>query len=234
MRFSGFLVRSALDRDFGFGDIPVLIGSALLVSDYDRGGTYNLFPAFARVCVREVSFELEVSGTTEEPPAGFLFLCPPEDFKTGPSSFQWPDCPAYWSLDPSGGDRPSTKRKHGLDSLAFTALLNSVENPGMLVSMMDYKNSTGPKGLIQTVWKLLGIWATHFLSCRPKSIRCFLMGTSLLPRSLMPRVRYHQRPAQAVLREAEMLALSGTLKLLMIAQLVLLLFLGLSWLYEWM
>jgi hypothetical protein len=52
-----------------------------------------------------VSFELEVSGTTKEPPAGFLFLCPPEDFKTGSSSFHWPDCPTYWSLDPSGVDR---------------------------------------------------------------------------------------------------------------------------------
>ncbi|KAJ7319396.1 hypothetical protein DFH08DRAFT_942312 [Mycena albidolilacea] len=52
-----------------------------------------------------VFFKLEVSGTTKEPPAGFLFLCPQKDFKTSPSSFHWPDCPAYWSLDPSGTDR---------------------------------------------------------------------------------------------------------------------------------
>jgi hypothetical protein len=59
--------------------------------------------------VRDVYFALEVPGTTEEPPAGFLFLCPPEDLKIGPSSFRWPDCPAYWSLDPCGTDRLSVE-----------------------------------------------------------------------------------------------------------------------------
>ncbi|KAJ7318750.1 hypothetical protein DFH08DRAFT_656140, partial [Mycena albidolilacea] len=34
----------------------------------------------------------------------FLFLCPPRDFSIGLSSFKWPDCPAYWSLDPFGAD----------------------------------------------------------------------------------------------------------------------------------
>ncbi|KAJ7300954.1 hypothetical protein DFH08DRAFT_996544 [Mycena albidolilacea] len=47
--------------------------------------------------------------TTKEPPggspAGFLFLCPRKDFKIGSSSFHWPDCPAYWSLDSSSVDR---------------------------------------------------------------------------------------------------------------------------------
>jgi hypothetical protein len=33
---------------------------------------------------------------------GYLFLCPPKHFQTGPSSFRWPECPTYWSLDPSG------------------------------------------------------------------------------------------------------------------------------------
>ncbi|KAF7337164.1 hypothetical protein MVEN_02154400 [Mycena venus] len=42
-----------------------------------------------------------------DPPAGFLFLCPGDDFQTGPLSFRWPDCPAYWSLDPWGVDRLS-------------------------------------------------------------------------------------------------------------------------------
>jgi hypothetical protein len=56
-----------------------------------------------------VYFELKVPGTTEEPPAGFLLLCPPKNFKTGPSSFHWPDSPAYWSLDLSGVDRLSTE-----------------------------------------------------------------------------------------------------------------------------
>ncbi|KAF8193613.1 hypothetical protein K438DRAFT_1969513 [Mycena galopus ATCC 62051] len=38
---------------------------------------------------------------------GFLFLCPESDLQAGPFSFCWPDCAAYWSLDPSGVDRLS-------------------------------------------------------------------------------------------------------------------------------
>ncbi|KAF7368047.1 hypothetical protein MSAN_00870600 [Mycena sanguinolenta] len=36
------------------------------------------------------------------PPDGYLFVCSPTDLQTGPTSFRWPDCPAYWYLDPSG------------------------------------------------------------------------------------------------------------------------------------
>ncbi|KAJ6555758.1 hypothetical protein B0H19DRAFT_135973 [Mycena capillaripes] len=50
-------------------------------------------------------FQIVISASEEESPAGFLFLCPTEDFRTGPSSFCWPECPAYWSLDPLGVER---------------------------------------------------------------------------------------------------------------------------------
>ncbi|KAF7352136.1 Kinase-like protein [Mycena venus] len=42
-------------------------------------------------------------------PQGYLFLCPPKDFRSGPVSFQWPTLPAYWSLDPSGATPLSNK-----------------------------------------------------------------------------------------------------------------------------
>ncbi|KAJ7748727.1 hypothetical protein B0H14DRAFT_2541526 [Mycena olivaceomarginata] len=35
-------------------------------------------------------------------PEGYLFVCPAEEFRLGPDSFQWPYRPAYWSLNPSG------------------------------------------------------------------------------------------------------------------------------------
>lgn len=54
-----------------------------------------------------VDFRLKILGTTEDPPTGFLFLCPETDFQTGPCSFSWPDLPAYWSFCPSGGPRLS-------------------------------------------------------------------------------------------------------------------------------
>jgi hypothetical protein len=42
-------------------------------------------------------------------PFGYLFLCPAKDLQTGPSSFRWPDCAAYWSLDPAGVERLTTE-----------------------------------------------------------------------------------------------------------------------------
>ncbi|KAJ7168969.1 hypothetical protein C8R46DRAFT_1092955 [Mycena filopes] len=59
--------------------------------------------------VHYVTFILSISSPNTTPPPGYLFLCPSEAFKTGPLTFKWPDCPAYWSLDPSGIDRLSTE-----------------------------------------------------------------------------------------------------------------------------
>ncbi|KAJ7230806.1 hypothetical protein C8J57DRAFT_1730510 [Mycena rebaudengoi] len=54
--------------------------------------------------INEVAFRLNV-GTTNDPPLGYLFLCPQIDFQIGPSSFGWSNSPAYWSLDPAGAER---------------------------------------------------------------------------------------------------------------------------------
>ncbi|KAJ7369208.1 hypothetical protein DFH08DRAFT_984163 [Mycena albidolilacea] len=35
-------------------------------------------------------------------PEGYLFVCPAEEFRRGPDSFQWPYWPAYWALNSSG------------------------------------------------------------------------------------------------------------------------------------
>ncbi|KAF7376996.1 hypothetical protein MSAN_00117500 [Mycena sanguinolenta] len=57
------------------------------------------------VVVDFIRFDLDILQTTGNLPEGFLFLCPQEDFRTGPSSFGWPPCVGYWSLSPSGVDR---------------------------------------------------------------------------------------------------------------------------------
>jgi hypothetical protein len=50
--------------------------------------------------VDNIYFDITISPTTkEEPPIGFLFLCPADDVQTGPASFRLPDYPAFWSLD---------------------------------------------------------------------------------------------------------------------------------------
>ncbi|KAF7337074.1 hypothetical protein MVEN_02144600 [Mycena venus] len=61
------------------------------------------FEDYVKVNVLCFKFAISTGGT--DPPNGFLFLCPAKDFRTGSSSFSWPDCPAYWSLDPSGAER---------------------------------------------------------------------------------------------------------------------------------
>ncbi|KAJ7679383.1 hypothetical protein DFH06DRAFT_1166421 [Mycena polygramma] len=76
--------------------------------------------------VDTIFFEVKILETTEEPPAGFLFLCPKEHFRVGPSTFCWPACPAYWSLDPSGANRLSTDEATQLGFPAFQ--LNTTTN----------------------------------------------------------------------------------------------------------
>ncbi|KAJ7927332.1 hypothetical protein B0H13DRAFT_2653618 [Mycena leptocephala] len=57
--------------------------------------------------VRQAFFSIYFSKALEHCPPGYLFVCPAKDLQFGPSSFRWPDCPAYWSLDPSGAERLS-------------------------------------------------------------------------------------------------------------------------------
>ncbi|KAJ7679342.1 hypothetical protein DFH06DRAFT_1465460 [Mycena polygramma] len=57
--------------------------------------------------VNDVIFHITFTSIAEETATGYLFLCPTENFQTAPLSFQWPDCPFYWSLDPSGTERLS-------------------------------------------------------------------------------------------------------------------------------
>jgi hypothetical protein len=57
--------------------------------------------------VDNIYFRIRIPATPQDGPSGYLFLCPAKDFQTGPSSFRWPDCPAYWSVDPAGAQRLS-------------------------------------------------------------------------------------------------------------------------------
>ncbi|KAJ7829566.1 hypothetical protein B0H14DRAFT_3717298 [Mycena olivaceomarginata] len=82
------------------------------------------FEDYVPVC--DVYFALDVPGTTEEPPAGFLFLCPQKDFKTGPSSYCWPDSPVYWSLNPSGVDQLTLEEATQLRFPTFQCTANIV------------------------------------------------------------------------------------------------------------
>ncbi|KAJ7624156.1 hypothetical protein B0H17DRAFT_963923, partial [Mycena rosella] len=53
-------------------------------------------------------------------PPGYLFLCPCEDLRSDdPTCFRHPDCPAYWSLDPTGFERLSAEAAESLGFPSF-------------------------------------------------------------------------------------------------------------------
>ncbi|KAJ6462832.1 hypothetical protein C8R45DRAFT_523594 [Mycena sanguinolenta] len=75
------------------------------------------------VFLHHIEFQLEILRTTGDPPEGFLFLCPGQDFQTAPSPFRCPACIAYWSLDPSGVDplSPEDATQLGFPTFELTA-----------------------------------------------------------------------------------------------------------------
>ncbi|KAJ6525982.1 hypothetical protein B0H19DRAFT_1275854 [Mycena capillaripes] len=75
--------------------------------------------------VDHVFFDVKILEATKEPPPGYLFLCPDEDFRVGPASFGWPECPAYWSLDPSGVEHLTAQdaTRLGFPSIQLTTVI---------------------------------------------------------------------------------------------------------------
>ncbi|KAJ6576891.1 hypothetical protein DFH09DRAFT_1030863 [Mycena vulgaris] len=69
--------------------------------------------------VNHLRFCLVVSATPQNPPEGYLFVCPTNNLHSGPSSFRLPESPAYWALDPSGTERLSTQEA---SELGFPAI----------------------------------------------------------------------------------------------------------------
>ncbi|KAJ7627348.1 hypothetical protein FB45DRAFT_835558 [Roridomyces roridus] len=64
-------------------------------------------------------------------PDGYLFLCPASDFQVGPLELRWPQCPAYWSLQESGGERLNEEeaRRLGFPVMSFTTELRGSSWP---------------------------------------------------------------------------------------------------------
>ncbi|KAF7337011.1 hypothetical protein MVEN_02137700 [Mycena venus] len=97
--------------------------------------------------VEEIVFEIVIaSAITAEPPEGFLFLCPPEDFHIGLASFRWPDCPAYWALDPLGTERLSMEDATGLGFpliLLSTRIEGSSWDAGVYAGLRQFHEANG-------------------------------------------------------------------------------------------
>ncbi|KAJ6559408.1 hypothetical protein DFH09DRAFT_1316717 [Mycena vulgaris] len=97
--------------------------------------------------VDNIYFDITISPTTEEdPPAGFLFLCPADDVQTGPASFRLPDCPAFWSLNSAGIQRLSTEEA---TQLGFSSIQSTIRtwveswNPSVYDGLRQFHKAKG-------------------------------------------------------------------------------------------
>ncbi|KAJ6566332.1 hypothetical protein B0H19DRAFT_709238 [Mycena capillaripes] len=111
------------------------------------------------VLLRDVYFQVKISQTTEESPTGFLFLCPEENFQIGPSSFCWPDFPAYWSLDPFGVERLSVEEatEFGFPALEFiTGIGGDRWDNSVYAGVRDFQRAKGFDPESQGVARHLG------------------------------------------------------------------------------
>lgn len=67
------------------------------------------------VFITQINYRLNICGSIERTPPGYLFLCPLADLRSDtPTSLRVPDCPAYWSLDPSGVEHLTTEEAQAL------------------------------------------------------------------------------------------------------------------------
>ncbi|KAF7330666.1 hypothetical protein MSAN_02451900 [Mycena sanguinolenta] len=120
----------------------------------------HLFNFEDYVIVDVIFFFLDILETTKNPPAGFLFLCPKEDFLTGSASFCWPACPAYWSLDPSGIDRLSSgdATQLGFPTLELTTeAMGDYWDDGVYEGLSQFHQAKGFDPYSQDIARHLGL-----------------------------------------------------------------------------
>lgn len=113
-----------------------------------------------------IDFQVEISASTGDP-AGFLFLCPQQDFRTDPSSYHWPDCLAYWSFDPSGVKRLSAEEatQLGFPSLQLNTLISGKSwDASVYAGLHQFHQAKGFDPESQDIARYLG-FPLYQLSC---------------------------------------------------------------------
>ncbi|KAK6977867.1 hypothetical protein R3P38DRAFT_512010 [Favolaschia claudopus] len=99
-----------------------------------------------------------------------LFLCPLGNFRNdseSPVSLDWPQCPAYWSLYPSGSDRLSEKAATdvGFPTIQIVNLPSVPgENIGTQMFTLIYTSFTKPRDLTHKAGILLGTLSMSFIN----------------------------------------------------------------------
>ncbi|KAJ6450949.1 hypothetical protein C8R47DRAFT_312090 [Mycena vitilis] len=112
------------------------------------------------VLTTRVSFEIDISEVITTIPTGFLFVCPVEALHIGRSSLCWPECPAYWSLDPSGGERLTTEQaiELGFPTLQFSTEIDGIywDDDRLYAGLRKFHQAKGFDPYSQDVARHLG------------------------------------------------------------------------------
>ncbi|KAJ7063851.1 hypothetical protein C8F01DRAFT_36456, partial [Mycena amicta] len=129
--------------------------------------------------VQRIVFLIQIHATSQHLPKGYLFLCPADDFEVGPSLFCWPDCPAYWSLDPTGVERLSTKEasRLGFPSFDLTSevWVDSWDD-SVYAGIRKFQRAKGFDPYTQDVARTLG-HALYSVPAEDRSLRTWLTKT---------------------------------------------------------
>ncbi|KAJ6465888.1 hypothetical protein C8R45DRAFT_839643 [Mycena sanguinolenta] len=97
----------------------------------------------------------------------YLFVCSPEDFRSEANLFQWPSCPAYWSLEPSGAAHLSTEdaKKLGLSAIHVETVLRGVSwDNGVYKGLRQFHRGNGFDPESQEIAKHLDYPRFEFLN----------------------------------------------------------------------
>ncbi|KAJ6518024.1 hypothetical protein C8R47DRAFT_3663 [Mycena vitilis] len=154
--------------------------------------------------VTEVEYRIHIP--PKDLPAGYLFLCPTADFKTGPSSFRWPECPAYWSLDATGIERLSTEEANrlGFPSIQLETLIFLASwDAGVYAGLRQFHQAKGFDPDSQNVARHLGHQLFQFTNdddwnlgfTDPGSVGCNDIEPSAKEESQLTKIVQDESPA---------------------------------------
>ncbi|KAJ7168906.1 hypothetical protein C8R46DRAFT_1092837 [Mycena filopes] len=172
-------------------------------------------------------------------PPGYLFLCPDEDFKCGPTSFRWPTCPAYWSLDPSGLERLTTERAIQLGfpapQLRIEVCLKSWD-ASVYTGLRQFHQLKGFHAESQDIARHLGHPLFRVLS-EPNLSSAHVNESNpgdgfMEDENAEGHVELEENTSNVLSVDREMLVPTHALRWLMNVQLTLILFIALCWIYE--
>ncbi|KAF7368452.1 hypothetical protein MVEN_00168300 [Mycena venus] len=174
------------------------------------------------VYVSNIGFEIRISRCTDDGPTGYLFVCPAKDLQTGASSFTWPDCPAYWSLDPLGVEHLSTDEATRLGFPSIELKIGACRrswDASVYAGLRQFHRAKGFDPDSQDVAR--AVWATHFIKY-PRTVEVKAEDYVSEQDHLSEAYSIHKHVPPS----------SKTFKFVMSVQLGLMFFLAVCWLHE--